>query len=97
MLGSPSIHYRGGSLDFELYQDIGNVAITWKTGLKSTFGDYEFGNRSDANIWTYNGPLTNAEFLRAVQSTNDWHPGASGMRVQTLGGGDCVASDAKRP
>ena len=49
---------------------------------------YEFGNTSDANIWTYNGPLSNAEFLRAVQSRNVWHGGESGMDIRTLSGGD---------
>jgi iron complex outermembrane receptor protein len=82
------LEYRGGSLNFEFYQDIGNVPVTWKTGLKATDAGYEFGNTSDANIWTYTGPLTNAEFLRAVQSQNVWHSGESGMNIRTLGGGE---------
>jgi len=82
------LDYRGGTLNFEFYQDIGEVPVTWKTGAKATRAGYEFGNVSDANIWTYDGPLTNAEFLRAVQSENDWHSGESGMTVRTLGGGD---------
>jgi TonB-dependent receptor len=82
------LDYRGGALNFEFYQDIGDVAVAWKTGAKSTFADYEYANTSDANIWTYNGPLTNAEFLREVQSANQWHSGESGMTINTLGGGD---------
>ncbi len=85
---SAELDYRGGSLNFEFYQDIGNVPVTWKTGMKMTRAGYEFGNTSDANIWTYNGPLTNAEFLRAVQSRNQWHGGESGMNIRTLSGGD---------
>lgn len=85
---SADLDYRGGSLNFEFYQDIGNVPVTWKTGLKATNAGYEFANTSDANIWTYNGPLTNAEFLRAVQSRNVWHGGESGMAIRTLSGGD---------
>ncbi|MEL1263344.1 TonB-dependent receptor domain-containing protein [Pseudoxanthomonas putridarboris] len=82
------LDYRGGSLNFEFYQDIGNVPVTWKTGMKATRAAYEFGNTSDANIYTYDGPLTNAEFLRAVQSANQWHAGESGMDITTLSGGD---------
>lgn len=85
---SAELDYDGGSLDFEFYQDFGDVPVTWKTGLKATRGEYEFDNTSDANIWTYDGPLSNAEFLRAVQSANVWHSGESGMVVNTLGGGD---------
>lgn len=85
---SAELDYRGGSLDFEFYQDIGDVAVTWKTGVKATRADYAFGNDSDANIYTYTGPLTNAEFLRAVQSANQWHGGESGMNIRTLSGGD---------
>lgn len=85
---SAELDYRGGSLNFEFYQDIGNVSLTWKTGLKMTDADYEFGNTSDANLWTYNGPLNNAEFLRAAQSRSQWHGGESGMDIRTLSGGD---------
>ncbi len=82
------LDYRGGALNVELYQDVGDVPVTWKAGLKSTQGDYAFGNNSDANIWTYEGPMSNTAFLQAVQSDNVWHSGASGMAVNTLGGGD---------
>ncbi|WP_162250365.1 TonB-dependent receptor [Pseudoxanthomonas sp. Root630] len=85
---SAELDYRGGSLNFEFYQDVGNVPVTWKIGLKVTDAGYEFGNTSDANIWTYNGPLTNAEFLRAVQSQTMWHGGESGMNIRTLSGGE---------
>ncbi|MGY1410972.1 TonB-dependent receptor domain-containing protein [Luteimonas sp. A611] len=82
------LDYGGGAINFEFYNDIGEVPVTWKTGLKSTQADYAFGNTSDANIWTYNGPLGNTEFLQAVQSENVWHSSSSGMDVRTLGGGD---------
>ncbi|MCH2090875.1 MAG: TonB-dependent receptor [Pseudoxanthomonas sp.] len=85
---SAELDYRGGALNVEFYQDIGRIPVTWKTGVKATRAGYEFGNTSDANIWTYNGPLSNAEFLRAVQSRNVWHGGESGMDIRTLSGGD---------
>jgi len=90
------LDYRGGSLNFEFYQDIGNVPVTWKTGLKATRAGYEFGNTSDANIYTYDGPLTNAEFLRAVRSENQWHGGESGMNISTLSGGDLYVYSLRR-
>lgn len=90
------LDYRGGAFNLEFYQDIGNVAVTWKTGLKSTTGEYAFGNTSDANIWTYNGPLSDADFLRAVQSENVWHSSSSGMEVRTLGGGDLYVYSLSR-
>lgn len=90
------LDYRGGALNFEFYQDIGEVPVTWKTGLKSTRADYAFGNTSDANIWTYDGPMDNAEFLRAVQSANVWHGSSSGMDVRSLGGGDLYVYSLSR-
>src|SRR5690606_2285431 len=42
------LDHRGGSLNFSFYQDIGQVPVTWKTGLKATRADYAFGNNSDA-------------------------------------------------
>ena len=82
------LDYRGFNLNLEFYQDIGNVPLTWKIGVKSTQAEYAFDNTSDANIYTYTGPLSNAQFLREVQSANQWHSGASDMDVTTLGGGD---------
>ncbi len=81
------LDYRGGSLNFSFYQDIGEVPVTWKTGFKVTQADYEFGDTSQALQWTYNGPLSNAEFLRHIQSANQFSAGDSGMYVHTLNGG----------
>ena len=78
---------RGGALNFSFFQDIGGVPVTWKTGLKVARTDYAFGNVSDLNNYTYNGPLDNAEFLAAVQSRNEYSFGDSGMYINTLGGG----------
>lgn len=84
---SGALDYRGGSIDFSFYQDIGEVPVTWKTGLKAARADYEYGNTSEALQWTYDGPMSNAEFLRAIQSENQFSAGDSGMYVSTLGGG----------
>ncbi|MCD9027720.1 TonB-dependent receptor [Luteimonas sp. BDR2-5] len=84
---SAELDYRGGSLNFSFYQDIGHVPVTWKTGLKATRAGYDYGNDSEALDWTYTGPLSNAEFLRAIQSDNQFSAGDSGMYVSTLNGG----------
>lgn len=78
---------RGGGLNFTFFQDIGSVPVTWKTGLKATQNDLEFGDTSAINTYTYNGPLTNAEFLAAIQSENEYSFGDSGMYINTLNGG----------
>lgn len=76
----------GGGVNLSYFQDIGNVPVTWKTGLKSLENDYEFSNDSDAHLYTYNGPMTNAQFLSAVRSSNSNSYANSGMTVTTLSG-----------
>lgn len=93
---SAELDHRGGNLNFTFYQDIGKVPVTWKTGLKSTRSDYAFGNNSDALEWTYDGPLDNAGFLRAIQSENQFSAGDSGMYVHTLGGGQLYVPSLAR-
>lgn len=78
---------RGGALNFSYFRELGNVPVTWKTGAKLTQDGYEFGNDSLAHRYTYNGPLTNTEFLQAIQSSNQINFANSGMKVTTLGGG----------
>lgn len=79
--------FRGGGLNFSFDDDIGTVPVTWKTGFKVAQTGYEFGNNSDALMWTYNGPLTNAQFLEAVRSANENSFAHSGMHVTTVNGG----------
>lgn len=78
----------GGGVNFSYFQDLGNVPVTWKAGLKTLKNAYEFDNDSDAHLYTYNGPMTNAEFLAAVRSSNQNSFANSGMRVTTLNGGE---------
>ena len=78
----------GGGVNFSYFQDIGNVPVTWKTGFKSLKNTYDFSNDSDAYLYTYNGPMTNAQFLAAVQSSNQNSYANSGMTVTTLNGGE---------
>lgn len=78
---------RGGGLNAAYFQELGGVPVTWKLGAKMTQDGYDFGNDSDAHLYTYNGPLSNAQFLEAVRGTNQNNYANSGMSVTTLGGG----------
>lgn len=84
---SAELDHYGGALNFTFYQDFGNVPVTWKTGFKATRAEYGFGDNSDALHWRYDGPLSNEEFLREVQSGNQFSAGDTGMYINTLGGG----------
>jgi iron complex outermembrane receptor protein len=77
----------GGGLNLEFDGSLAGVPVTWKSGVKFTRNGYDYANNSDALQWTYNGPLTNTEFLRAVQSANEISFANSGMNVRTLNGG----------
>ena len=77
----------GGGLNFEFDGNIGRVPVTWKAGGKFTRNRYDYANDSEALQWIYNGPLSNTEFLRAVQSANEISFANSGMNVRTLNGG----------
>lgn len=77
----------GGALNFTFYSDIAGVPVTWKTGGKRVDTRYWFNNTSGLNGWTYDGPLSNAEFLEAIQSENEYGFGSSDMSVTTLNGG----------
>ena len=79
---------RGAGLNASVDWNIGETSITWKAGGKFTRSDYQYANTSEALQWIYNGPLTNTEFLRAVQSANQISFANSGMEVKTVSGGD---------
>ncbi|WP_409020111.1 TonB-dependent receptor domain-containing protein [Brevundimonas vesicularis] len=44
-----------------------NIPVDIKGGLKFSDTTYEFNDTSANNLYTYSGPLSNAEFLQAVQ------------------------------
>jgi len=77
----------GGSLDLSIFQDIGSVPVTWKTGLKLSTTRYAYENTSAAHKWTYTGPMGKAELLEHIRSDNVFTFGRGGMTVTTLNGG----------
>ena len=79
---------KGGALNFTFYSDIGDVPLTWKAGGKRGETSYAFNNSTALNAWTYTGPMTNAQFLQAIQSANQYGFGSSDMSVTTLNGGE---------
>lgn len=76
----------GGGLNLEFDTTFGPLPVTWKTGVKLVRNTYDYANNSEALQWIYGGPLTNTEFLRAVQSSNQASFANSGIRVRTLSG-----------
>lgn len=76
----------GGGLNLEFDTTFGPLPVTWKTGVKLARNTYDYANNSEALQWIYGGPLTNTEFLRAVQSSNQASFANSGIRVRTLSG-----------
>ncbi|WP_176593835.1 TonB-dependent receptor domain-containing protein [Sphingobium sp. EM0848] len=60
---------KSGGLNAAYDGHIGAVPITFKTGFKITDTMYDFGN-SATSSYTYNGPLTNAQFLAQVVNPN---------------------------
>lgn len=76
----------GGGLNLEFDTTFGRLPVTWKTGVKLARNTYDYANNSEALQWIYGGPLTNTEFLRAVQSSNQASFANRGIRVRTLSG-----------
>ncbi|HWK34816.1 TonB-dependent receptor [Sphingomonas sp.] len=67
------ISARSGALNARYDAEFGDVPVSFKAGFKITDTSYLFGNDAQYG-YTYNGPLTNAEFI--AQATN---PGISGI------------------
>lgn len=63
------------------------VPVELKTGFKFSDTTYEFNDTSNDNLYTYSGPLSNAEFLRQIQG-NQQHV------FDNLGGGITTLSGA---
>lgn len=56
-----------------------SIPVDIKGGLKFSDTTYEFNDTSGNNLYTYNGPLSNAEFLQTVQ-------GRQQITIDSLGG-----------
>jgi iron complex outermembrane receptor protein len=60
------IYEKSGALNARYDAQLGAVPITVQTGFKITDTSYRFGDDSGENLYTYAGPLSNADFLAAV-------------------------------
>ena len=56
-----------GAMNFTWSINPLRVPVELKTGFKVSDTTYEFNDTSGDNLYTYSGPLSNAEFLRQVQ------------------------------
>jgi len=60
------IYQKSGGLNASYDAQFGSVPVTFKAGVKVTDTNYRFGDTSGDNLYTYGGPLSNADFLAAV-------------------------------
>ncbi|RYY23859.1 MAG: hypothetical protein EOP62_18995 [Sphingomonadales bacterium] len=77
-----------GALNFTAGTRIGSIPVEFKTGVKFSDTTYEFNDTSGNNLYTYNGPLTNAEFLREIQGSQQISFADSGGLLTTISGGN---------
>src|SRR5215831_2629960 len=78
--GTPAIRTRSGRVEkveqkgamanWSTSVGVGHVPVTFKTGFKYQTVTYKFDDTSDNYLYTYIGPLSNADFLKAIQSSN---------------------------
>jgi iron complex outermembrane recepter protein len=76
----------GGALNLTFNANLLSIPIVFKTGLKMQRSEYDYENPSDTDRYTYAGPLSTAEFLARVQSTNRMSLADSGITLTTLNG-----------
>jgi len=60
------IYEKSGGLNASYDAQFGAVPISFKAGFKVTDTVYRFGDTSGDNLYTYTGPLSNADFLASV-------------------------------
>lgn len=63
-----------------------NIPVDLKAGLKFSDTTYEFNDTSGDNLYTYNGPLSNAEFLQNLQGRQQITINSLGGSLRTLNG-----------
>lgn len=80
----------GGALNLTFDANVLSVPIVFKTGLKVQRSEYDYENPSDLDRYTYAGPLSTAELLARVRSTNDVSLADSGVNLTTLNGGHSI-------
>lgn len=81
-------YLKAGAMNLTYDSVFGGVPVEFKTGFKIADAIYKFDDTSGNNLYAYTGPMTNAEFLRAVQSSSQLSYGDSGGSISTLSGSD---------
>ncbi|MEP9358782.1 outer membrane beta-barrel protein [Sphingomonas sp. KR3-1] len=85
------IYEKSGGLNASYDAQFGAVPVSFKAGLKITDTVYRFGDDSGNNLYTYTGPMTNAEFLAAMSNPEmraQWDK--SGASITTLSGSSII-------
>src|SRR5215831_1059705 len=77
------VEQKGGMANWSASVGVGHVPVTFKTGFKYQRITYKFDDTSDNYLYTYAGPLSNAEFLKTIQSSNQISTAKTGYRITT--------------
>lgn len=82
-----NVDNKSAALNLTFDTKFGAVPIEFKTGGKLSDTTFEFNDTSGDNLYTYNGPLSNLEFLQQIQGNQDISLSDSGGSITTLNGG----------
>lgn len=78
--------FTGGQANLAWMTEFGAVPIVFKTGFKLRNAVYDFADQGGNYLYRYVGPLSNAELLAAVRSSNQLSYGDTGVTVSSLSG-----------
>ncbi|MFC5345249.1 TonB-dependent receptor domain-containing protein [Brevundimonas staleyi] len=80
----------GATMNLTFEADAWSIPVIFKTGFKFQRAEYDYENPSDLNRYSYRGPLTSAELLAQVRSTNQISLADSGITLTTLNGSNDI-------
>ena len=78
--------FTGGQANLAWMTQVASVPVVFKTGFKLRNAVYDFDSQGDNYLYRYVGPLSNAELLAAVRSSNQLSYGDTGAMITTLSG-----------
>ena len=76
----------GGGLNLAFDREFGSTIVTFKTGAKLENARYDFDNPNDSWKYRYVGPLSTAELLERIQTTNQHSAADSGVDYRSVSG-----------
>ena len=83
------VDFKTAAMNLTYDTSVGGIEASFKTGFKVQRSEYAFSNRSAENEYSYVGPMSNAEFLRAIGSFTDLSSYSdSGLKLSSLSGSE---------